>query len=56
MADITMCTGNMCPQKNKCYRYKAEPTPLRQSFFSYPPMDEEGDCRYFWLWENEDGK
>ena len=37
MVDITMCTGGGCPLKEHCYRYKARPSPFRQSFFMTPP-------------------
>lgn len=47
MPDITMCVGQGCPQKNKCYRYRAEPTPYRQSYFMDTPLKMDG-CDYFW--------
>jgi hypothetical protein len=53
MPDISMCKGSIgafiCPKKETCYRYKAEPTPNWQSYFLNPPYDREtGDCQYYW--------
>ena len=57
MPDITMCDGQGCLQKNKCYRYRAEPTPYWQSYFMEAPYevilkldDKVADttCDYFW--------
>lgn len=46
MPDITMCSGQDCPLKEKCYRYKATPSKYQQSYFSDPPCN--GDkCDYF---------
>lgn len=50
--DITMCSGDHCPIRENCYRYKAEPTPGRQSYFSQPPWDGE-KCDSFWQIEQE---
>ena len=47
MPDITMCDGQGCPQKNKCYRYRAEPTPYWQAYFRENPLNMDG-CDYFW--------
>ena len=42
MADFTMCKGDNCPQKEKCYRYTAIPSPYRQSYyFEIHPVDCE---------------
>ena len=35
MPDITMCFGKDCPVREFCYRYKAEPTPRRQSYSDF---------------------
>jgi len=46
MPDISMCTGENCPLKEKCYRFKAKPSSY-QAFFSDPPVTN-GECEYFW--------
>lgn len=53
MADITMCLGGDCPQKDNCYRNTATPSPYRQSYFTNKPMEVNEDgkfvfCNYFW--------
>lgn len=48
MPDITMCHGTGCPVKEDCYRYTAKPNKYRQSYFTDPPVDEDGNCEYFW--------
>ena len=48
MPDISMCLGGDCHQKDRCYRYTAEPNPYRQSYFCDPPMEEDKQCKYFW--------
>lgn len=47
MADITMCHGNDCPLKNKCYRYTAYASPYWQSIFTEIHY-KDGKCKYFW--------
>lgn len=47
MPDITMCNGKGCPLKDTCYRYKAKPDELWQSYFMEEPY-EDGDCREYW--------
>ena len=51
MPDITMCKGQVggiiCPYKDKCYRYTAEPNKYRQSFFVELPI-KDGKCDYYW--------
>ena len=39
MADVTMCKGERCPAKDRCYRYRAKPSKYRQSFFANVPWD-----------------
>lgn len=51
MADITMCTGENCPVKNKCYRHTASPN-VRQAYFLFPPF-REGKCEMFWGEQSE---
>jgi len=52
MSDITKCSGNGCPIKEKCYRFTAKTFPKYQSFFTEPPLekDENGNitCKMFW--------
>lgn len=53
MPDISMCKGSIgafiCPKKETCYRYTAEPNPNRQSYFFNPPYDKEtSGCNYYW--------
>lgn len=47
MSDITMCNGEGCPMKNDCYRFRAEPSEFRQSYFGAPPI-KDGRCSFFW--------
>ena len=47
MPDIAMCRGDGCPRKAECYRYRAVPTPQRQSYFSHPPVQSDGACDKF---------
>lgn len=46
MADITMCNGDKCPLKFKCYRFTA-PKSNRQSFFVEVPF-KNGLCDHYW--------
>ena len=45
--DITMCSGNNCELSSTCYRYKAEPSQYRQSYFCKPPNNNL-ECDYYW--------
>ena len=54
MPDISLCSGNNCNLKDNCYRHKATPTPYRQSYFSIPPIEEDGSCKFFWQYEEEE--
>ena len=47
MPDITMCEGTDCPHKEKCYRFTAEPSKFRQSYFAEPPI-KDGKCDHYW--------
>ena len=47
MPDITMCSGDNCPIRQNCYRFKAEPSKYGQSYFVKPPFDGK-DCNYLW--------
>ena len=44
MADITMCVSIDCPMRETCYRAKAKPNPLRQSYsnFEYTCNENSG--------------
>ena len=48
MADITKCSGDDCPIKEKCYRYTAIADPVWQSNFSITPFNFKNDwCEYY---------
>ena len=47
MPDITMCSGNNCELSSTCYRYKAESSQYRQSYFCKPPNNNL-ECDYYW--------
>ncbi len=48
MADITMCTGEGCPAKERCFRFRAVPNRHWQSYFQKPPWQEDTyHCEYF---------
>lgn len=46
MPDISMCPGDECFIKERCYRYTAEPNEYHQSFFVNAPLKEDGSCDY----------
>lgn len=46
MPDITMCTGEGCVQRTKCYRFCAIPDGF-QSYFAIAPHDND-ECVHFW--------
>lgn len=49
MPDISMCTGDDCPIKEKCYRFTAIPSEYRQSYFLLPPYQKDTEsCSMFW--------
>jgi len=49
MADITMCTGENCPLKEKCYRYRARPSEKWQSYFVEVPYNHDKEkCDEYW--------
>jgi hypothetical protein len=45
MPDITMCNNKHCTLKEQCYRYKAKPNKLRQTYSTFKQV--EGDCMHF---------
>lgn len=47
MPDITMCHGNDCPLKTKCYRYTAYASEYGQSIFTEIHYNN-GKCKHFW--------
>lgn len=47
MPDISMCSGEGCVQRDRCYRATAIPEPRRQSFFAKPPLRDNGSCPLF---------
>ena len=56
MPDITMCEGTGCPRKQTCYRFMATPTPMRQSYFSVPPVKKDGTCDHYWEYKEKQAK
>ena len=51
MADITKCSGDNCPVKEQCYRFTAESSEYRQSWFTNAPgktVDDKFTCDMFW--------
>ena len=50
MADITMCSWEGCPMKEKCYRFTAPRCEYQTVFIDVPIKDWK--CEY--LWERED--
>ena len=51
--DITKCKGEGCDNKERCYRFLAEPDYL-QSYFIGSPLDKDGNCLYFWIVKEKD--
>ena len=47
MPDISKCPGTDCPLKENCYRFTA-PDSFHQSYFTTPPLNEDGSCDYYW--------
>jgi len=49
MPDITMCIDSICPLRENCYRFTAEPNDLYQSYFNISPACYHGQflCEYF---------
>ena len=45
-----MCKGDNCPLKESCYRFLAEPSQYRQSFFAIPPFKDK-KCDYYWYYD-----
>jgi lipoate synthase len=49
MADITMCQDSSCPNAGQCYRYTANVSTHRQSYFVVSPLKEDKSCDEFVL-------
>lgn len=50
MADITMCKGENCPVRKRCYRYNAEPEKYQSYFVDSPGKLENNvfTCDMYW--------
>lgn len=49
MPDISKCTGEGCPLKNKCYRHTATDSKHRQAYFVVVPFNKDKEtCSHFW--------
>jgi hypothetical protein len=56
-----MCTGDGCPLKDTCYRFKATPSEYMQAFFTKPPWTANEQmlpgvkvgCNYYWPVESK---
>jgi hypothetical protein len=49
MADISMCEGQGCPLKEKCYRFTAPKNEHWQAVFVFVPYNEElKECDMFY--------
>lgn len=52
MTDITSCTGEQCPIRDKCYRYTAVRSCVQSYFMDVPYDYEKNSCEYYlmpWL-------
>ena len=50
-ADISKCSGEDCPIKEKCYRFTAPTSEFMQSYFFKPPLEiKDGafTCEMYW--------
>ena len=47
MADITMCRGIGCHQKDTCLRFTAEANEYQQAYFIKEPRDTETECEMY---------
>jgi hypothetical protein len=56
MADISMCRGTNCPQKQTCYRYRAQSGGDSQTIASFDTQRVDGtNCQFFWPIEKAEG-
>ena len=53
MADISKCDDNLCPVKDRCYRWTAKANPHWQSYIRTQHKGKHG-CDYYW--ENDKRK
>lgn len=59
--DITKCSGEGCPIKERCFRFTSETEPLYQSYFTEIPGKWKDDvlnkkvweCEMYWGKQNE---
>ena len=47
MPDISLCVNTKCPLRGNCYRYRAIPDALAQSFALFEPKNQT-ECEYHW--------
>ena len=45
--DITMCTNKTCPLRKDCYRYRAVPDDMLQSYAGFKYDEEKNACVAF---------
>ncbi len=48
MPDMSICTGEECPLRNTCYRYRANASEYLQSYIESPYSTEESKCDFYW--------
>jgi hypothetical protein len=48
MPDIAMCMNGLCPSRETCYRFTAQPNPYRQTYSTFAPEDGKDKCSYYW--------
>ena len=49
MPDMSICTGEECPLRNTCYRYRANASTLMQYYFTEVPYNvEEDKCDFYY--------
>lgn len=52
MSDISMCRNINCPLKETCYRFKAKPNDLWQSYCDFEPIIDPVSkipkCEHYW--------
>ena len=51
MPDISMCGNSKCPKRMKCYRHRAIPSPMLQTYFLpdewWLETAKSGKCEHF---------
>ena len=48
MPDITMCMNSECPRCETCYRYKAEATPMWQTYAGFDCKEDKPYTDMYW--------